>query len=1058
MIRLTDDQKRAAEAEGCAAVTAGAGTGKTRMLAERYRFHVKDQGLSPLSVVAVTFTDKAAAELRSRIRSTLSAAGCPESVTAEVEAAQISTIHSLAARICRDFYDLAGIPADFSVLDEIDSPLWSAEKISDALAKLPLSITDELGFHWLVRVLPVMLGDPQAAEAALRLGAENWHAAIELARREAIDELMSCAAWHEASAILRECSGLSGDTLEEIRLDVIAAMQIAGHDAGIGEISDVLKRFRSNSGSGKKWDAGQLEMVRGCLVALKVRVKATKEIADLTFGPDDEEAARRIPILAEAYRIVRDHIEAEKLREKVLDFNDLERYALKVLSNVAAVEHYRPRWRAFLVDEFQDTNPIQAEILNKLSAEATLTIVGDEKQSIYGFRGADVDVFARFQGHIVDERKGVSIPLDLTFRSHHHLAVSINSVFEPVLGKLHQPLTAFRQESHLGHPHIRAAVVDGDAKYSPREGQVLEARYIAERIRELHNVNGIPYSDIAIIAKRWAPLSVYGDVLSASGIPAVNAGGGSLLDTRESKDMFALLSFLAEPADDIALVAVLRSPFFAHSDIELFRAARERKKDETWWSLIERRPEFGKTASTLHKLLDASKDNSAEMILRLADRYTGYSAVTANMPQGDRRMADLNGLYGVLQKLDSRGRGDVFGTQRYLRELYATETEIPRPQIESGDAVSLMTIHKAKGLEWPVVFVPDLAASGRGDSSPITIDRELGIAFEIEGDEYDKATPAIHKLIKMRKKAREDEEARRLLYVAMTRAKDAVFLTAGKPTGSGLDILRDGLLAAEVTTDVIPYDSANAVEPVPAASPLAAKAERTNIAPLKPVVKELPVTALSVFAKCPKRFEYQYVDGHPGLSDGPGDGMLIGSLTHKALELDIRNVEELQRDSGDANSEQLAAAIALAERFRTEDVYSSIRGAKCDREVRFTMNADGLNLTGIADLVSEDHVVDFKTDAEMHPEEHRFQLWAYAAGLQKKKASIVYLRHGAVFDFTESDLDSIGKEAAALFKELSAGSYSPTPSYSACRDCSYGVVCDSRYPADEALAEGLLTD
>ncbi|HQX55675.1 MAG TPA: UvrD-helicase domain-containing protein, partial [Pyrinomonadaceae bacterium] len=208
---LTSDQKSAAEADGCVAVTAGAGTGKTRMLAERYLHHVRKHELSPLAIVAVTFTEKAAAELRSRIRQTLIEKLNDEKLIAEIEAAQISTMHSLAGRICRDFYDIAGIPADFVILDELESPLWASEKFDEALGQIDVEISDDLGFKWLVGVLNELLRDPLASEKALSLGAENWRQAIDQARADAIAALVDSDVWSDASGILSDCCGGADD-------------------------------------------------------------------------------------------------------------------------------------------------------------------------------------------------------------------------------------------------------------------------------------------------------------------------------------------------------------------------------------------------------------------------------------------------------------------------------------------------------------------------------------------------------------------------------------------------------------------------------------------------------------------------------------------------------------------------------------------------------------------------------------------------------------------------------------------------------------------------------
>lgn len=1041
-MKLTDDQKLAAKASGSVAVTAGAGTGKTRMLAERYLHHVREHRMSPLSVVAVTFTDKAAAELRSRIRRTLAEQLQDEAAIAEVEAAQISTMHSLAARVCRDFYHLAGIPADFAVLNETDAPLWFAEKFDEAMAEIDLDIAEGLGFRWLCRVLKTLLRDPIASEKALSLGAENWKKAIDDARMAAIRDLITSDCWRVADTTLRECPGAAGDTLEGIRADVLSAMAHHHPETAIAELDSALKRFRKNSGAAKNWDPCSLENVRSCLIDLKASVKNAAETIYLEFGPDDQQAAERIPPLRRAFHHVRDYIAAAKLREKVLDFSDLEHYALKVLRHDEAQAHYGRRWKAYLVDEYQDTNAVQAEILELLGRSAIQTAVGDEKQSIYGFRGAEAGVFKRSRERIVRELGGIEVQLARSFRTHGKLVETMNSIFAPVLGEMHQALDASRIETSLPEPFIRVATVEKVPGSSAREREVLEARYVAERALELHTAHGIPYRDMAIIGRRWAPLETYLSVLSAMGIPAVNAGGGSLLATREAVDMFSMLSFAADPYDAISLAALLRSPYFAFSDPQMLAAASNVNDDTPWWDVVRKLPEFERAAGILQRILAASVNSSAEQLLRLADRLTGYGAVAANLPQGERRIADINGVYDLLRKLESQGRSDVFGTQRYFRELYETETDIPRPQIDAGEAVTLMTIHRAKGLEWPVVFIPDLSSAHSGDSSPILVDRELGVAFQIDGDDYTRSEPAIHKLIKLRQKKRDVEEARRLLYVAITRAKDKVFLTAGKESGADLDILVPGLDAAGIVTETIPFVAELTVAPGPGDPPPFTLPERAETSAVNIGLRELPVTALTVYARCPHRFRLDYIDGHPGLYEGSAIGSRIGTLTHKALELGISDVDALRPEASLLDTdEMLADAIRLAEVFRTHPAFAAFTGSELQKEVRFVGRLNGLNFRGVADLVGEDLVLDYKTDAEMRAEEHRFQLWAYAAALGKKTAYIAYLRSGELYEMNETELKSVAAEAEKMCQAIAAGYYDATPSADACAYCQFRSVC-----------------
>ncbi|MBK6751625.1 MAG: UvrD-helicase domain-containing protein [Acidobacteria bacterium] len=173
------------------------------------------------------------------------------------------------------------------------------------------------------------------------------------------------------------------------------------------------------------------------------------------YGPEDDEAAAAsnpLPQRSDKFAT----ISLLKSCGKVLDFGDLEHYSLKILDHPEAVEHYSMRWNAFLVDEFQDTNPIQTEILSRLTANAKLTIVGDEKQAIYGFRGADIGVFSRVREEIVTARSGIEVPLSLTFRTHHELVLTMNTIFEPVLDDLHQALDADRTDRPFAlHMSIR---------------------------------------------------------------------------------------------------------------------------------------------------------------------------------------------------------------------------------------------------------------------------------------------------------------------------------------------------------------------------------------------------------------------------------------------------------------------------------------------------------------------------------------------------------------------------------------------------------------------------
>ena len=302
--------------------------------------------------------------------------------------------------------------------------------------------------------------------------------------------------------------------------------------------------------------------------------------------------------------------------------------------------------------------------------------------------------------------------------------------------------------------------------------------------------------------------------MAAAGIPAVHAGGGNLLETREAKDGLALLRFLADPRDDLALVALLRSPFFALDDLLLHELAKEREKGTSWWQLLHDAPDpqMAPAKEILEALLSRRRIEPPTALLKLADRLTGYTAVIANLPGAERRDADWRGFRELTRDLE-RGADHTFTVVRWLRQLYEAGGEVPRPPLEAGDAVSLMTIHAAKGLEWPVVIMPDLARGYPSQSPPVLFDPELGVAVNFGEDDSE---PVLYRLIADRKLRAREAEARRLLYVACTRARDHLILTSTEETTNrfcGLTLLQPGLERADISCSPIPFRPEDAQPP-----------------------------------------------------------------------------------------------------------------------------------------------------------------------------------------------------------------------------------------------------
>jgi ATP-dependent helicase/nuclease subunit A len=829
---LTPDQRAAAHAPGSVVVTAGAGTGKTHMLAERYLFHVADQGLTPLQIVAVTFTEKAAAEMRERIRDTVAERLPGGDHLAELEAAPISTLHALAARICREHPEAAGVCPDFEILDEHDGQLWLLDQLEGILDGLPSALYDQVPYSLLRAFLEISLADPHTARRALECGSAGWPKLIEVARQEALNDLLAAPGWADACTTLRRSSGKDTDKLEAMRQGAVGALAtLEAAAAGAGEAAACLEAIaglKINVGSKANWPDGDLDAVKAAIKCVREHVKDALDagLVTLAWGPMDDQLVAMLPALRQAFESASDALLSAKLAERRLDFADLEVHALRALEDPEVRAYYAARWLAYIVDEFQDTNPIQAQLLEHLTAGAKLTLVGDVKQSIYGFRRADVTVFEQFRRRIQAEG-GQEVVLGTSFRTHGALIEAINRVCRPVLGPLAQDLSASRQEAPHPGPHLTTCLIQSERGPQKPDRQRAEAQCIARRIgamlaaetpvydKALKACRPMRPGDVAVLARTWGPLSVYGEALAAAGITSVHAGGGNLFDTREALDAWALLRFLASPHDSLALAAVLRSPFFALSDRVLTQVAEGLQRGDSWWNRLKEQPVPGteRAVGVLGQLLHARRTESPSRLLQLADRLTGYTAVLANLPGAPRREADWRGLVDRVRALEAGG-ADVFSITRRLKRFQEAEIAVPRPPLEAGDAVALMTVHAAKGLEWPVVIVPDLGRSPIRASQLTYMDTELGLALKLTDELGEAATPALYTLLKTRQDRREDAEDRRVFYVALTRVRDQLLLTAADEKGGALDYALAGLEAAGIAVEAVSYEAQDAVPPI----------------------------------------------------------------------------------------------------------------------------------------------------------------------------------------------------------------------------------------------------
>ena len=1061
---LTPEQQQAVFAPGDVAVVAGAGTGKTFMLAERYRYLVCEQGLSPLQIVAVTFTEKAADELRSRVRRRLADEAVDDVALARLESAPISTIHALAARICRQHPDKAGVPPDFEILDEVQGTLWQLDQRDRFLRSLSDEQCAAIPFMQLQDLLQAFLQDPYSLSLARQCDPAAWPELIQATREEALQRLMREPVIQEGWAVLKRVAPLNpADKLEEVRCNTLKLLDRIENRDPPSEWGSLLRAVDNRKGAAKNWAPDDFAQLKQNLKAIKkcIQYYQSKDLLAIEYQARDQQLTEWLPDINAVLEQAEAFFDQAKHHNAQLDFNALELGALQALQHEAVRHYYQERWKAFLIDEFQDTNPIQGEIIKHLTDNAALTIVGDAKQSIYGFRRADVSVFQAFTQHIQD-RQGGKVNLDCSFRTHASLVEGVNAVFEQVMPDQAEPLKAHRKEPPQPGPSIRCAIVE--KKKGSKKDQCIrvEAHYIAQQIQsmldqqwqvwdEKRQANRpVCEDDIAILARTWAPLQVYGDALIAAGVRVTAAAGGNLLETREALDALSLLRFLANYEDNLSLAAVLRSPFFAVSDADLAPFVARNERGKPWWKhWPEDAPEaFNHPRRALSQLLDHRLSLRADELLIQADQLTGYSAVLSGLPQSERRLADWRGVLQFIQQMPL-GTQDVFQTVRRIEQIQKAGLEIPRLPIESQGAVTMMTIHAAKGLEWPVVIVPDLARKTSASSRSVLFDAEVGIALSWKDDSKDREKPGIFQLLEAKQKRKEQAEKQRILYVAFTRARDYLLLTANEHNTSIENDLLFAMPTANIEIETIPYEEEHARPPAPVEQHPEPQSISVPVLvePVGSCLVELPATALSEYDRCPRRFEYRMVMGYPGESRyrHGGYGVRVGSLVHKALEQGCEDPEAIKALDAELPPQAREEALRLVRQFRQHEVFEEVRQRARGRERPVMFSFEGMILHGIVDLLGPGFVLDYKTDQEIVPQHHRLQLWVYAQALKVDEAYIAYLREPSLHRFSAAALSAAHEHACQIVHAIKAGNFPPKPSEENCRFCEYQDLCPDAF-------------
>jgi len=839
---LTPEQAGAARAErGPAVVSAAAGSGKTRVLTERFGHLVRDSGVAVDSIAAVTFTERAAGEMRRRVARLFSEAGM-EAERRSALRSHISTIHGLASSILREYPALAGVDPRFTILDETASRVH--------LRRIAAELLEE--------------NDVFAPLLASRPAAEIEEAARRLMGHER-------ARGREARDILAECDDPEGylqRTLGALAERVGALM------AGLRRIADELDPAALSDAMAKK-ATGFRELVasvpagetpgRGLVEEMREQVKGSRNAPALARAKAlIDERRRFVPDEADERRLVRERLLVTRLAGEMLlrygqakarrgeiDYEDQLILARNLLRDNSFIRsEYRARFRELMVDEYQDTNPLQTEILGHIAPPERLFVVGDPKQSIYGFRNARPEIFVRAEESAAAGDGALhrlagnfrSVPGIIDFVNEFFGRLELTSdgsaircerppeTFPPCDGPavelllLERPappeLPSAPEPGPAGSEAASAAPPPPPERAGRWAGSFAEAEALAGRIRglveggaqvhdrETGSIRPARWGDFGILVRtRGEAFKAIELAFGRSGVPLAASGGTHFFERREITDLLALLAVVENPTRDIALAAVLRSPLVELSDDALVLAAaaarsagpaaakpKWRKRTPLYYGLLDamRRealpPQDIDRATRFLQMRDelSAPHLGAGDILREAIRRTAYDAKTLARGRAGRELANARKLLSAAERFDRTTGGGLVAFREYVRELrFVERIEPAQHELESSDSVKLLTMHAAKGLEFPVVCVADLGydflrATERQSSYATD---ELGISLS-DVDEYGtrpERRAASQELSRAMHVERARAEEARLLYVAMTRARDRLVLSGVMP-------------------------------------------------------------------------------------------------------------------------------------------------------------------------------------------------------------------------------------------------------------------------------------
>lgn len=861
-------------------VSAAAGSGKTAVLVERILTRLT-KDIPPLDVdrmLVVTFTEAAAAEMKERIRDAIEAQLLenPENVHLQRQAtlidhAQVTTIHSFCLSVIREHFSDIDLDPGFRIAEEGELKLLKRdvaeallderyEENTEEFLRLADTFAPGRNDEKLTRLLleayefAGSYPDPEewlshCAGVYEEAGHGSFLSCIQRETRNCTADMKRLLSF--AAAVCREADG--PDLYEDVILSDLGEIQRIEEAEGYEAAGDAIRQIRWMRLPGKKMPDASEEK-KAVVKAVRDTVKGMA--ADLqgqyyycTWKEAEEDMRSMYPVIKEFVRLVLDFTEkfsAEKRGKNLIDFRDMEHFALQILAvkkdgqfvPTEAAAEYQEQFEEIMIDEYQDSNLIQETLLTSVSRTAggirNIFMVGDVKQSIYRFRLARPELFMeKFDTYDLSESLTQRIDLSRNFRSRREVLESTNFIFRQIMQKklggisYDSRAALYTGADYLTMPGNETEVLlldldqagkkkdktdgtgeaDGGQEADSRQEQDTdrerEARMIAGKIRELVGSHPVldkksgeyrpaRYCDIVILLrslKGWA--EPFAAVLKEEGIPAFAGSKEGYFETWEVSTILDYLKVLDNLRQDIPLASVLRSPFAGLSAQEL--AAVKLKYPEQPFYIAVRRygeeypeTEVGEKIKSFFVNIKRYREMMThtavhELLFRIM-KETGYADYVAAMPGGRQRRANLDMLVEKAVAFESTSYKGLYHFVRYIHQLQKYDVDYGEAALvgEQADVVRLMSIHKSKGLEFPIVFVSGTGKqfNTQDTKSMVVLHPELGMGVDAVDLMLRTKMPVLLKKVIQRELTLENlGEELRILYVAMTRAKEKLILT-----------------------------------------------------------------------------------------------------------------------------------------------------------------------------------------------------------------------------------------------------------------------------------------